>query len=109
MALTIPTGTSRARRGVSEAPGLFQHCLPHTYPRDLVFTQSRSSPCRGVSLGQPSGTHMLLGGCLRGVKVIGLIIPTAGIPSFKGLHATSAQLFGKCPSSVTNLPLLQEQ
>ena len=53
--------------------------------------------------GQASRTCMLQDSTRR-AKVMGLIISGAGEPCSERLHATSAQLFGKCPPSVTNLP-----
>lgn len=43
---------------------------------------------------------MLEGGRNR-VKVMGLVIAVASGLCAEGLHATSAQLFGKCPPPVT--------
>ena len=56
-------------------------------------------------LGQASGACMFQDSTRR-AKVMGLIIPMASEPCSERLHATSAQLFGKCPPSVTNLPPL---
>lgn len=53
--------------------------------------------------GQASGAQMLKGGT-SGAKVTGLMIFAAGRRALLGGTArTSAQLFGKCPPSVTSL------